>query len=68
VWSASDTATGAQSTSARRRLPPDLGERQIAAVAPNVLDCGFEAMRLATIINVSGPPGGRPDCFVAAGP
>src|SRR5207248_11409325 len=27
----------------RRRLPPDLGERQAAAVAPNVLDRAFEA-------------------------
>ena len=27
----------------RRRLPPDPGERQAAAVAPNVLDRGFEA-------------------------
>jgi len=27
----------------RRRLPPDLGERQAAAVAPNVLDRSFEA-------------------------
>src|SRR5215210_2213006 len=27
----------------RRRLPPDLGERQLAAVAPNVLDRTFEA-------------------------
>src|SRR6195952_2504822 len=27
----------------RRRLPPDLGERQVAAVAPNVLDPSFEA-------------------------
>ena len=27
----------------RRRLPPDLGERQTAAVAPNVLDRTFEA-------------------------
>src|SRR5712691_3906801 len=27
----------------RRRLPPDLGERQVAAVAPNVLDRSFEA-------------------------
>ena len=27
----------------RRRLPPDLGERQIAAVAPNVLNRTFEA-------------------------
>ena len=27
----------------RRRLPPDVGERQAAAVAPNVLDRSFEA-------------------------
>ena len=27
----------------RRRLPPDLGERQAAAVAANVLDRSFEA-------------------------
>jgi putative transposase len=27
----------------RRRLPPDLGERQAAAVAPNMLDRAFEA-------------------------
>jgi putative transposase len=27
----------------RRRLPPDLGERQASAVAPNVLDRGFGA-------------------------
>jgi putative transposase len=27
----------------RRRLPPDLGERQTNAVAPNVLDRGFDA-------------------------
>src|SRR6266852_6404829 len=27
----------------RRRLPPDLGERQAGSVAPNVLDRGFEA-------------------------
>src|SRR5262245_61653761 len=27
----------------RRRLPPDLGERQAGAVAPNVLDRTFEA-------------------------
>jgi putative transposase len=27
----------------RRRLPPDLGERQAASVAPNVLDRGFQA-------------------------
>ena len=27
----------------RRRLPPDLGERQVAAVAANVLDRSFEA-------------------------
>ena len=30
----------------RRRLPPDLGERQASAVAPNVLDRGFEAPHL----------------------
>ena len=29
----------------RRRLPPDPGERQVAAVAPNVLDRSFEANR-----------------------
>jgi putative transposase len=28
----------------RRRLPPDMGERQVAAVAPNVLDRSFEAL------------------------
>ena len=28
----------------RRRLPPDLGERQTTAVAPNVLDRSFEAL------------------------
>jgi putative transposase len=27
----------------RRRLPPDLGDRQAGCVAPNVLDRGFEA-------------------------
>jgi putative transposase len=27
----------------RRRLPPDLGDRQMGSVAPNVLDRGFEA-------------------------
>ena len=27
----------------RRRLPPDVGERPAAAVAPNVLDRSFEA-------------------------
>lgn len=27
----------------RRRMPPDLGERKVAAVAPNVLDRSFEA-------------------------
>ena len=27
----------------RRRLPPDLGDRQVGSVAPNVLDRGFEA-------------------------
>jgi putative transposase len=29
--------------SRRRRLPPDLGEQEVAAVAPNVLDRSFEA-------------------------
>ena len=29
--------------SRRRRLPPDLGERQTGAMAPNVLDRSFEA-------------------------
>jgi transposase InsO family protein len=48
VWTASDrafdAATGSQSPSAtERRLPPDLGERQVAAVAPNVLERSFEA-------------------------
>ena len=38
-----DAAAGSQSTPARRRLPPDLGERQASAVAPNVLDRSFEA-------------------------
>ena len=28
----------------RRRLPPDLGDRQPGSVAPNVLDRGFEAL------------------------
>jgi putative transposase len=28
--------------SPRRRLKPDLGERQVSAVAPNVLDRSFE--------------------------
>jgi len=27
----------------RRRLPPDLGERQASAIATNVLDRSFEA-------------------------
>ena len=47
MWSAShraiNAATGPQSPSARRRMPPDLGERQVAAAAPNVLDRTFEA-------------------------
>jgi transposase InsO family protein len=30
----------------RRRLPPDLGERQAAAVSPNVLDRSFRWMLL----------------------
>ena len=47
MWTASDraidAATGSASASATRRLPPDLGERQVAAVAPNVLDRTFAA-------------------------
>jgi putative transposase len=31
----------------RRRLPPDLGERQAAAVASNVLDRSFDALVMA---------------------
>jgi transposase InsO family protein len=27
----------------RRRLPPDLGDRPVGSIAPNVLDRGFEA-------------------------
>jgi putative transposase len=46
VWTASDRAidaiAGSQSPR-RRRLPPDLGERQVAAVAANVLDRTFAA-------------------------
>jgi putative transposase len=38
-----DATTGPQSTSRRRRLPPNLGERQAGAFAPNVLDRTFEA-------------------------
>jgi putative transposase len=45
----------------RRRLPPDLGERQIAAVAPNVLDRSFEAYApnrkwIADFLPTCGPP------------
>ena len=48
VWAASDraidAATGAQGRPRRRRTaPPDLGERQVAAVAPNDLDRSFQA-------------------------
>ena len=47
MWIASDRAfdaiTALKARPRRRRLPPDLGERQIAAVAPNVLDRTFEA-------------------------
>ena len=32
-----------QSAPATRRLPPDLGERQTAAIAPNMLDRSFDA-------------------------
>jgi putative transposase len=34
----------------RRRLPPDLGERQAAAIAPNVLDRSFEAPALIALV------------------
>ena len=34
---------GLRSRPRRRRLPPDLGERQVAAVAANVLDRAFDA-------------------------
>ena len=37
------SATPAKERPCRRRLPPDLGERQAGAIAPNVLDRGFEA-------------------------
>ena len=40
---ADTTAQSAQPGPRRRRLPPDLGERQVAAVAQNVLDRTFEA-------------------------
>jgi putative transposase len=38
-----DAATGPQSPSATASTAADLGERQVAAVAPNVLDRTFEA-------------------------
>jgi putative transposase len=38
-----DAAASLKARPRRRRLPPDLGERQVAAVAPNVLDRSFEA-------------------------
>jgi putative transposase len=44
----------------RRRLPPDLGERQASAVATNVLDRSFEA-RLRTANGLpTSPTSGRP--------
>jgi len=38
-----DAIAGPESNPRRRRLPPDIGERLASAVAPNVLDRGFEA-------------------------
>jgi putative transposase len=51
----------------RRRLPPDQGERQAAAVAPNVLDRSFEAAaRTANglpTLPISGPPRAGSTCL-----
>ena len=41
---AADAAPGSQSAAAAAAPSPDLGERQVGAVAPNVLDRGFEAL------------------------
>ena len=38
-----DAAAGSRGRPRRRRLPPDLGERETTAVAPNVLNRSFEA-------------------------
>src|SRR5712672_1448791 len=38
----------------RRRLPPDPGERQVAAVAPNVLDRSFEAPAPNRLVSAMG--------------
>ena len=45
MWPASDRTIDAalKARPRRRRLPPDMGERQVAAVAANVLDRSFEA-------------------------
>jgi putative transposase len=42
-----DAATALKTRTRRRRLPPDLGERQVAAVAANVLD------RFATLLPIA---------------
>jgi putative transposase len=44
----------------RRRLPPDLGERQAAAVAPNALDRSFEATAPTANGSPTLPMSGRP--------
>ena len=43
----------------RRRLPPDVGERQPAAVAPNVLDRSFEACAPIANGSLTSPISGR---------
>jgi hypothetical protein len=53
----------------RRRLPPDLGERQASAVAPNVLDRAFAAParnRRKLVSNTNSL--GRKSCQRATGP
>ena len=42
-----------------RRLPPDLGERQVAAVAPNVLDRTFGRPRPTANGSLTSPMCGR---------
>ena len=43
----------------RRRLPPDLGERQAGAVAPNVLDRTFEAASPTANGSLTSPMSGQ---------
>ena len=43
----------------RRRLPPDLGERQASAVAPNVLDRSFDAPLPTANGSRTSPTSGR---------